>query len=170
MWKEQKLKVDSCFALSDLVFEYDWIQTCTKNRGSSVSTCKVMCQEVHPTLKHTHTFTGKWGGERVHRGAPYKEQTTSSFCWHTTWTWYHTNVHLLLSCSSLLSLSFCFLLLYGAAPSSSYPQEVIHFLIICTSNRGRHGDADHKFSPPPLCCGAIAQQQLPLIGAVGSNC
>lgn len=49
----------------------------------------------------------------------------------------------------VLPLSLCFLLLYGAAPSSSNPQEVIDFLIICTSNRGRHGDADHKFSLPP---------------------
>lgn len=77
----------------------------------------------------------------------------------------------LLSCASLLfSVLLCFLLLYGAASSSSDPQEAIHFLIICTSNGGRHRDADHKFSSPPLRCGAIAQQQLPLIGAVGSNC
>lgn len=91
---------------------------------------------------------------------------TSSFCWHTTWPCIP-----LLSCSApLFPVLLCFLLLYGAASSSSDPQEAIHFLIICTSNRGRHRDADHKFSPPPLRCGAIAQQQLPLIGAVGSNC
>lgn len=89
-------------------------------------------------------------GEWLHGGTAYKEQTTSSFCWHTTWPCYHFDMHLCLSCSSPCSPFFpCFLLLYGAAPSSSNPQEVIHFLIICTSNRGRRRDADHKFSPPP---------------------
>lgn len=76
-----------------------------------------------------------------------------------------------LSCSSALCpVLLCFLLLYEAGSSNSGPQEAIHFLIIFTSNRGRRRDADHKFSPPPVRCGAIAQQQLPLIGAVGSNC
>lgn len=135
----------------------------TQNEGSSVSAC--MCQEMHPALTHAHWY------EAVHGGEACEEQTSSSLCWHTTWPCNHSNMHptsqLFLS---LFSLSLCFLLLYGAAPSSSDPQEAIHFLIICTSNRGRHRDADHKFSPPPLRCGAIALQQLPLIGAVGSNC
>lgn len=142
-----------------------------KTRGSSVSACKVMCEEMHPNPRHAHWY------ERVHWGTAYKgslelesrqppvpvgtppDPATTSVC------------ILLLSCSSLLfSGVLCFLLLYGAASSSSDPQEAIHFLIICTSNRGRNRDADHKFSPPPLRCGVIAQQQLPLIGAVGSNC
>lgn len=127
-----------------------------QNKGSSVSACKVMCQEEHPAPKHAHAFARR--GERVHGGAAHKVQTTSSFCWHTAWPCYRFNMHptsqLFLS---LFSLSLCFLLLYGAAPSSSNPQEAIHFLIICTSNRGRHGDADHKFSPPPTIPSAVVR-------------
>lgn len=116
---------------------------------------------------HAHSFM--WV-ERVHSGTACKATDLELLLAHHL-TLLPLHIHptsqLFLS---LFSLSLCFLLLYGAAPSSSNPQEVIHFLIICTSNRGRHRDADHKFSPPPLRCGAIAQQQLPLIGAVGSNC
>jgi len=130
-----------------------------QNQGSSVSHA-TSGREMHPALEHAHA----WGsGCTVAR--PIK--TSSSCCTPPDPATTSISI-LLLSCSSLFSLSLCFLLSH--APSSSNPQEAIHFLIICTSNRGRHGDADHKSSPPPLCCGAIAQQQLPLIGAVGSNC
>lgn len=162
MWREEELKADSGDALTDSAFEYDQIQTHThKTRGQVCQHAKSCVGSMHGDTRGngcTVALPIKSRRPPVSVGTPPDPATTSKYI-------------PLLSCSSLLfSVLLCFLLLYGAASSSSDPQEAIHFLIICTSNRGRHRDADHKFSPPPLRCGAIVQQQLPLIGAVGSNC
>lgn len=154
---EEELKADSSDALTDSAFEYDQIQTHTQNKGSSVSCVGSMHVDTRGN-GCTVALPIKSRRPPASVGTPPDPATTSKYI-------------PLLSCASLLfSVLLCFLLLYGAASSSSDPQEAIHFLIICTSNGGRHRDADHKFSSPPLRCGAIAQQQLPLIGAVGSNC
>lgn len=152
-WYVRSREADSSDALTDWAFEYHQNQShAHKTRGQVVSACKVVCEWMHPTPKFSMAVPS------VSVGTSPDLATTCTCVW-------------LLSCSSALCpVLLCFLLLYEAASSNSDPQEAIHFLIIFTSNRGRRRDADHKFSPPPVRCGAIAQQQLPLIGAVGSNC
>lgn len=98
---------------------------------------------------------------------PPKRRRSPLFWWHLT--------PLLQRASSFSAVPSCFSSLFlfimaWAASSSTNPQEALHSLIICTSNQGRHRDADHKFRPPPHHSGVIVLQQLPLIGAVGSNC
>ncbi len=81
-----------------------------KNKGSSVSACKVMCQEMHPAPKHARTFI--WGGmgaqwHCLSVGTP-PDPATASIC------------ILLLSCSSPCSpflsvFYYCMELLLPAA-------------------------------------------------------
>lgn len=126
----------------------------TQNIGSSMSACKAMCKEMHFTLKLIQNEWIHCCVEDLQFALAHCDLVTTLIC-------------ILIWFSRLL----CFLLLYETASSNSDPQEALRFLIICTSNRGHHRDADHKFSPPPAFhCGAIALQQLSLIGAVGSNC
>lgn len=146
MWREEELKADASDALTDLTFECNQIQTHrhTKPRGQ-------VCRHVKSCVRRRAPH---WSIHTDTRESGCTVALPSSFWWHTTWPCIP-----LLSCSSLLfPVLLCFLLLYGAASSNSDPQEAIHFLIICTSNRGRHRDADHKFSPPPppLRCDSAA--------------
>lgn len=141
----EKPKADSTSALTASGFECYRIQTNTKQRVKHIS---MQSQRRYCTLWRT------WTGTTTRLIAEEGKTSTRIF---------------FLSCFLLFFPSF--FVYYGmSCLSSTYPQEALHSLIICTSNQGRHRDADYKSRPPPHHCGVIVLQQLPLIGAVGLNC
>lgn len=152
----EKPKADSTSALTSSGFECYRIQTNTKQRVKHIS---MQSQRRRCTLRRT------WTGTTTRTAT--EEEKSSAFRWYLT---------PLLRCASSFSavpygVSTLFLFIMAwAASSSTNPQEALDSLIICTSNQGRHRDADHKPRPPPHHSGVIVLQQLPLIEAVGSNC
>lgn len=87
-----------------------------------------------------------------------------------TWPHFFKRASLFSAVPSCFSTLLSLFMMAWAGSSSTNPQEALHSLIICTSNQGRHRDADHKSRPPPHHSSVIVLQQLPLIGAGGSNC